>query len=186
MTLLAPGFACFSTHSASPLDVDQDARAAEIDRELAHRRDAYPRFVARDSMTQGEADAGIAAIAAIAADQHAMLTAAAFTPSIPWADKIATLRREINDRRTTYRRQIARDLLSIDDARARMSAIEAVHWHYWHGLHGWCTADRLDTAHHAAIWAHCQAIDALGGLAAALDQRLAFPGNGTPERAAAA
>lgn len=174
--LLAEPFPCFSRHSASPVDVDHAARVAEIERELTHRIDAYPRFVDRDVMTQAEADAGIAVWTAIAQDMRAIGGPGRFDPHpLPWHTKLAALRREILDRRNSYGRQIEREVLTIADARQRMSALEAVHWDYWAGLRAWCPASALDEPRRAAIWAHCEAIDALGYLTGALEQRLAFP-----------
>ena len=174
--LLAEPFPCFSRHSASPIDVDHAARLAEIERELAHRIDAYPRFVDRDVMTQAEANAGIAAWTAIAHDARAIGMPGPFEPHpLSWHAKLDTLRREILDRRGTYARQIEREVLTIADARQRLSAIEAVHWDYWAGLRAWCPSSALDDRRRAAIWAHCEAIDALGNLTGALQQRLAFP-----------
>ena len=47
-------------------------KLAELERELAVRRRAYPRFVSRASITQAQADERMAVLSAIAEDYRAL------------------------------------------------------------------------------------------------------------------
>ena len=174
--LQAEPFPCFSARSVPPHELDLATRLAEIERERHHRLSSYPSFIERDTMTADEAEAGIIAFEAIAQDLAGLSAPGSYAPHpLPWRTKLDALRHEIIKRRRSYVRQIDRELLTVADARARMSAIEAVHWSYWAQLFAWCTPADVDDARHKALVAHGDAIDQLGGLAAALNQRLAFP-----------
>lgn len=126
-----------------PSHVALDEYLLEIDRELEHRARAYPRFVAKGSMTEPEAARHVAVLCAIRDDYLRLPFPAGGDPRWPhrdsdvrhtWDDKVRELRRELALRRAIYPKRIAGNILSRPDAALRMERLEAVHADYWRGL----------------------------------------------------
>lgn len=117
-----------------PHAVPAEEMRAEIEQELADRRGFYRRLVAKQTMTQEDADRHIAIFEAIAADLawHADEQDEGGTAH-SWDAKVRELRREIALRRNRWPKRIASPSDPIDAAGAtrRMERLEAVHFKYW-------------------------------------------------------
>jgi hypothetical protein len=162
MTTLNPRFPCLSPESADPAAIPLHLRIEEIARELDHRRAIYPRRVDKGRMTSQDADRGIDAFAAIAADlrvealwtvwgatqpgtaadvdarrayRHAHDQAAPLLAAFTWSQLVGALRREIALRRKFYPQWVASGTLGKADARHRLERIEAVHFQWWRWGH---------------------------------------------------
>ncbi len=153
MTILAPEYPCLSPESALPATIDERLIVGEIEREMHHRRSAYPRHVAKGQKSPEEAEHEIDLMAAIHADLATLLLldrwylsrsvdhareldeaqrrAADRIAPCGWSALVACLRREIDLRRRYYPRWIAAGSLQADDARRQLERIEAAHFLYW-------------------------------------------------------
>ncbi|HEV2747524.1 MAG TPA: hypothetical protein VGW34_09535 [Allosphingosinicella sp.] len=111
-----------------PWQVGGDEQLRELDEEIAHRRDFYPRLAARGAMSIDEGARHIAILLAIRADVDGGADRAE-----TWETKVRELRRELGLRRGAWPRKVAKpgDPLDEATARARMERLEAVHWRYW-------------------------------------------------------
>ncbi|KUR80942.1 hypothetical protein [Novosphingobium sp. FSW06-99] len=127
--------------------------AAELARELAARRAAYPRQVERLQMTQAQADTELALCAAWGADHAryaAVLTATppiapiapvALSGGFTWAQRRGALRQELDRRAQHYPRWIAQGKLDQAEATRRVTRLSAMadlydEGHDWHDSFG--------------------------------------------------
>jgi hypothetical protein len=127
-----------------PWSITTDEIEAEVDELLAWRRAIYPRAVERGEMIEGKAEHHIDIIDAIRDDlmiRYDPATECWFGRRWPWQVKVAEIRRELEQRRTSWPKRIAdpADPFTAATAQQRMEAWEGLHFRYWMELHG---ADR--------------------------------------------
>lgn len=121
-------------------DVAFDDIAREIERELAHRRSAYPRWVDKGNMRREEAERAIGLLEAVALDverlRHARAPTERGEPSrnpfelerhhgYGWAERRAELLRELAMRARMYPRWTAKGNMTGAEAARRIRRLEA-------------------------------------------------------------
>ena len=118
--------------------------AAELHRELARRRDLYPRMQRDGRMSDDEAAAQIGVVEAMIADVEGRYVPDGEGPDgqYDWTAKIHALRRELNLRRSVYPAQVKDGCIDRATADRQLRLLEALHARYWG--EGWWMTGGLD------------------------------------------
>lgn len=131
----APDYRFWSPDSTRTIRLEEMLQ--ELRREAKTRPELYPRLIEAKRLTEMDAAAEIAMMHAIvdefawALGRHRGDYGPPPLNSYTWFQKVACLRREIEIRRATYPKAIARLRLTHEDAQRHLSAIEAAHAWYW-------------------------------------------------------
>ncbi len=135
---------------ATPDYVTAEDCLLEMDAEMDRRRAAYPKFVEKNQMTPEQMRWHIDVWAAMIDDHVRTLPLGARRAAEPyrytWEIRIRELRRELAMRRAAYPKWIANPAhpLDLDVARAKLVALDHVHYRYWYG---WCLLPPVPFTH---------------------------------------
>lgn len=135
-----------SDHAGAGFTIDQaNTMRAELEREIDQRVKFYPGMIAKQRLTQAEADSRIAIMREMLTDlgralhpdprqrRELPLADRAFS----WREKIGELERELTMRRKVYPARVAKARMTQAEMDSRIETLQLVHDLYWRRQHCW-------------------------------------------------
>lgn len=116
----------------------------ELRYEIEQRKQLYPQLIAKGKLDRNEANREVAIFKVIAEEIRTgePIEDDRFT----WHDRVHALRRELNLRRATYPKRIAKGKMAPEDADRHLELLDCIHYLYW--CNGFGTDDPRMTAAH--------------------------------------